>query len=315
MKRNRILALLIIAVLLSGTLASCAPAEPQVVEKVVKETVIVEKEVVVEKAVKETVVVEKEVSVEKVVKETVVVEKEVEKEVVITATPEPKGGEITYGLTLIVSGVDPHSGSSSELGIFLTSVYDPLVWRDQEGKFYPGLAKSWEISDDGLTYTFHLRDDVTFHDGEPFNAAAVKASFERIVDPELKSRKAVYMMGSYKETEIVDDYTVKIHFETPYAPFLDSVSQVYLAMASPKAMEEWGIDGYREHQVGTGPFMVEEYVPKDHIVLVKNPDYNWAPEIMRHQGPAYLDKITFRFYPDAATRAPALEAGEAQIMG
>jgi peptide/nickel transport system substrate-binding protein len=234
---------------------------------------------------------------------------------VVTATPAPKGGEITYGLTLVVSGIDPHKGSSSELGIFLTSVYDPLVWRDQEGNYYPGLAESWEVSDDGLVYTFNLRDDVTFHDGEPFNAEAVKINFDRITDPDLGSNKAVYMMGSYDHTEVVDDYTVAVHFSEPYAPFLDSVSQVYLAIASPKALEEWGTDLYAEHQVGTGPFMMSEYIAKDTVVLTKNPDYNWAPEIMMHQGPAYLDKITFRFYPDAATRVPALESGEAQVMG
>jgi peptide/nickel transport system substrate-binding protein len=239
----------------------------------------------------------------------------IEVENAVTATPAPKGGEITYGLTLIVSGIDPHRDASSELGIFLTSVYDPLVWRDQEGNYYPGLAESWEISDDGKVYTFYLREDVRFHDGEPFNAEAVKANFERIVDPELGSRKAVYMMGPYDHTQVVDECTVKIHLKEPYAPFLDSASQVYLAMASPKALAAWGIDQYQEHQVGTGPFMIEEYAPKEHVVLVKNPDYNWAPEFMMHQGPAHLDKITFRFYPDAATRVPALESGEAHIMG
>jgi peptide/nickel transport system substrate-binding protein len=300
MKRYSALALLCIAALLTAMLAGCGAATPEVVEV---EKIVTQ---VVKETVKETVIVEGTPQI---------VEKEVEKEVVITATPEAKGGEITYGLTLVVSGVDPHAGSSSELGIFLTSIYDPLVWRDQEGNYHPGLVKSWEISDDGLVYTFHLRDDVTFHDGEPFNAAAVQANFDRIVNPDLGSRKAVYMMGSYDHTEVVDDYTAKVYFSEPYAPFLDSVSQVYLAMASPKALEEWGLEQYSEHQVGTGPFMIQEYVAKDHVVLVKNPDYNWAPEFMMHQGPAYLDKITFRFYPDAATRVPALESGEAQIMG
>lgn len=236
-------------------------------------------------------------------------------EAVVTATPEPRGGEITYGLTLIVSGIDPHSGSSSELGIFLSSVYDPLVWRDQEGNYHPGLAEGWEVSDDGLVYTFYLRDDVKFHDGEPFNAETVRVNFDRIVNPELQSRKAVYMMGPYDHTEVVNEYTVKVHLTQSYAPFLDSVSQVYLAMASPKALEEWGLEQYADHQIGTGPFMIEEYVPKDHIILVKNPDYDWAPEFMMHKGAAYLDTINFRFYPDAATRVPALESGEAQIMG
>ena len=301
MKRYSILALLSIMAMLAATLAACGPT-PEPVEVEV-ETVVTQ---IVRETIVETVVVEGTPQI---------VEKEVEKEVVITATPEPRGGEITYGLTLVVSGIDPHAGSSSELGIFLTSVYDPLVWQDQEGNFYPGLAEDWDLTDDGLVYTFYLRDDVTFHDGEPFNAEAVKANFDRIVNPDLGSRKAVYMMGPYDRTEVVDDYTVEVHFTEPYAPFLDSASQVYLAMASPKALEEWGLDQYADHQVGTGPFMISEYVAKDHIVLVKNPDYNWAPEFMMHQGPAYLDQITFRFYPDPATRVPALESGEVQIMG
>lgn len=300
MKPYRILTAMTMFVLIAIVLVGCATPTPEVIEKVVTQ--------VVKETVVETVVVES--SPEVVEKEV-----EVEKEVVVTATPTPKGGEITYGLTLVVSGIDPHRDSSSELGIFLTSVYDPLVWRDKQGNFYPGLAKSWSISDDGLSYTFNLRDDVKFHDGEPFNAEAVKANFDRIVNPDLGSRKAAYMIGSYDSTEIVDDYTAVVHLTTPYAPFLDSVSQVYLGMASPKAFNEWGFDLYMEHQVGTGPFMISEYVAKDKIVLVKNPDYNWAPEFMQHQGPAYLDKITFRFYPDAATRVPALESGEAQIMG
>ncbi|MBC7259584.1 MAG: ABC transporter substrate-binding protein [Chloroflexi bacterium] len=247
-----------------------------------------------------------------VVKETVPV-KETE-QVVVTATPAPKGGKITYGLTLVVSAIDPHQGLSSELGIFLTSVYDPLVWQTQEGEFVPGLAERWEVSPDGRVYTFYLRKGVKFHDGTPFNAEAVKFSFDRIVDPDLKSQKAINMLGAYDHTEVVDEYTARVYLKEPYAPFLDSVSQVYLAMVSPMAVQKWGAD-YRDHQVGTGPFMIKEYVAKDHITLVKNPDYNWAPEFMEHQGPAYLDEITFRFYPDVATRAPALEAGEADVMG
>ncbi len=247
-----------------------------------------------------------------VVKETVPVKQT--EQVVVTATPAPKGGKMTYGLTLVVSAIDPHQGLSSELGIFLTSVYDPLVWRTPEGQFVPGLAERWEVSQDGTVYTFYLRKGVKFHDGTPFNAEAVKFSLDRIVSPDLKSQKAINMLGSYDHTEVVDEYTVKVHLKEPYAPFLDSASQVYIAMVSPTAVQKWGAE-YREHQVGTGPFMMKEYVAKDHITLVKNPDYNWAPAFMGHQGPAYLDEITFRFYPDAATRAPALEAGEADVMG
>ncbi len=226
----------------------------------------------------------------------------------------PSGGSLVYGLTLTPSGIDPHIDASSELGIPLTSVYDPLVWLTPDGRFVAGLAEEWEISDDGLTYTFYLRDDVTFHDGTPFNAEAVRFSLDRIADPETQSRKAGGMLGPYERTEIVDEHTARVHFTEPYAPFLTSLSTVYLAMVSPEAVAEWG-DEYQFHQVGTGPFRFEEYVPRDHLTLVRNPDYDWAPSFFEHQGSPRLEEVTFRFYTDPATRALALESGEADVMG
>ncbi|MCA9915749.1 MAG: ABC transporter substrate-binding protein, partial [Anaerolineae bacterium] len=100
-----------------------------------------------------------------------------------TANPadDAQGEKIIYGLTLNVSGIDPHINRSTELGIVLRQVYDTLVYRDPSTReFVPGLAQSWDISEDGLTYTFSLRDDVTFHDGTPFNAEAVAANLARI---------------------------------------------------------------------------------------------------------------------------------------
>jgi peptide/nickel transport system substrate-binding protein len=85
-------------------------------------------------------------------------------------------------------------------------------------------------------------------------------------------------------------------------------------MVSPDAVAEWG-DEYQFHQIGTGPFIFEEYVPKDHLTLVRNPDYDWAPSFFDHQGPPKLEKVTFRFYTDPATRALALESGETDVMG
>ncbi len=224
------------------------------------------------------------------------------------------GGKLIYGLTLAPSGIDPHVDASSELGIPLTSVYDTLVYQDLDGSFVPGLAERWEMADDGLTYTFYLRQDVTFHDGTPFNAQAVQFNFDRIAAPETQSRKARGMLGPYERTEVVDDYTVKVHFSEPYAPFLDSASQVYLGMASPAAVEQWGTD-YQLHQVGTGPFTFVEYVPNDHLTLRRYPDYAWAPELYEKDGPAYLDEIEFRFFVDPAIRAPALESGDVHVMG
>ncbi len=225
-----------------------------------------------------------------------------------------QGGKLVYGLTLAPSNIDPHVGASSELGIPLTSVYDTLVYQDTDGNFVAGLAERWEVSADGLVYTFYLRRDVRFHDGTPFNAQAVQFNLERINSPDTRSQKARGMLGPYEQTKVVDEYTVEVHLREPYAPFLDSASQVYLGMASPAAVQQWGAD-YAQHQVGSGPFKFVEYVPNDHLTLVRNPDYNWAPEVYGHDGPAYLDEIEFRFFVDPAVRALALESGDADVMG
>ena len=228
-------------------------------------------------------------------------------------TPSP-ATRIVYGLTLAPSGIDPHVNASSELGIPLTSVYDTLVYRDPEtAEFVPGLAERWDISDDGRVYTFYLRQGVTFHDGTAFNAEAVRFNLDRITSPDLASQKARFMLGPYQQTVVVDEYVVEMHLEEPFVPFLDALSQVYIGMASPAAVEEWG-DEYQLHQVGTGPYVFAEYVPGDHLLLRRNPDYAWGPPVYMRET-AQVEEIEFRFFTDPATRSPALETGEAHVVG
>ena len=222
-------------------------------------------------------------------------------------------GDLHYGLTLVPTGIDPHINASSELGIPLASVYDTLVFRAPAGGFVPGLAQRWEISTDGLQYTFFLRHDVHFQDGTPFNAQAVKVNLERILDPANQSQQARFMIDAVQSVTVVDDYTVRLQLTEPFAPLLDSLSQVYLGMASPAALKKWGKD-YSFHQVGTGPFRFAEYIPGDHLTLERNPDYAWAPSIYRNKT-AQVQRIIFRFYADPATRAPALLSNEADVMG
>ncbi len=222
---------------------------------------------------------------------------------------------LVYGLTLSPSGIDPHLNASSELGIPLASVYDTLVFRDPEtGEFVPGLSERWSISPDGLTYTFSLRHDVTFHDGTPFNAQAVEANLDYVTDPDHHSQKAAFMLGPLQDVEIIDDYTVALHLTEPFAPLLDSLSDVYLGMASPTALETWGPTAYQFHQVGTGPYRFDEYIPNDKITLTRNPEYAWAPSIYRNST-AEIETIVFHFYEDPSTRAIALESGEVDIIG
>src|SRR5690349_17442250 len=147
---------------------------------------------------------------------------------------------LTYGLTLVPTGIDPHLNASAELGIPLTSVYDTLVYLDPATHtFVPGLATTWDVSTDGLTYTFHLRSDVKFHDGTAFDAPAVCVNLDRIANPDNKSQKAAGMLGpqgNYQNCEAPDAQTAIIHLKQSYAPLLDSLSQVYFGMASPAAL-------------------------------------------------------------------------------
>jgi peptide/nickel transport system substrate-binding protein len=222
---------------------------------------------------------------------------------------------IVYGLTLQPSGFDPHINASSELGIPLRSVYDTLVFRNPtDNAFVPGLATSWRISDDGLTYTFTLRQGVTFHDGTGFSAQAVAANLDRITNPETASQRAVFLLGPYSGHQVIDDFTISIILSETFAPLLDGLSQVYLGMASPTALATYSNEIYQFHQVGTGPYRFVDYLPGDHLTLEINPQYTWAPSFVTPAA-APAERIIFRFFEDPPTRALSIENGSAQVVG
>ncbi len=226
------------------------------------------------------------------------------------------GNKIVYGLTLNASGFDPHIFRSSELGIPFYSVYDTLIYRHpQTNEFVPGLAERWEMSPDGLTWTFYLRQDVKFHDGTPFNAQAVAVNLDRIMNPDNASGKAKFLLGPYTGYTLLDDYTIMLHLSEPYAPLLDGLSQVYLGIASPKALGKYTKNNYQFHQVGTGPYKLVDFVAGDHITLKRNEDYAWGPVFYAPHTAQSLDTIEFRFYEDPPTRALALQSGAVQMIG
>ncbi len=238
-----------------------------------------------------------------------------------SCTPnEPEGCRVpdcmVYGLTLNVSGIDPHINRSTELGIVLRNVYDTLVYRHPEtNEFVAGLAESWTISDDNLIYDFTLKQDVTFHDDTPFNADAVAANFARIFDDTVASQRSRFLLGPVQSYQVVDEFTFRIIMSEPFTPLLDSLSQVYLGIASPTALAEFQGDQlrYQFHQVGTGPFIFVEYLPEDRIVIRRNPNYTWGPTFYDTEGS--LQEVEYRFFRDATTRLIALENGDAQVMG
>jgi peptide/nickel transport system substrate-binding protein len=224
--------------------------------------------------------------------------------------------ELVYGLTLVPSGLDPHINQSAELGIPLRSVYDTLVFRNAAtNEFVGGLAETWEISPDGLTYTFTLKQGVTFHDGTPFNSDAVRVNIERILDPSLNSQKAAQLLGPISKVEAIDETHVRLRLSEPFAPLLEGLSQPYVGMASPTALAEFDSATYQFHQVGTGPYRFVEYVVNDRLVLERNPDYVWGPAVVTNRSVPAVERIVFRFFEEPATRALALESGDVQIMG
>ena len=223
--------------------------------------------------------------------------------------PTP-GGTLTYGLATKFDTLDPTVTTFSVVGKLGYHVFDPLVWQTAAGKFEPGLAESWQVSSDVKTYTFKLRKDVKFHDGTPFNAQAVKFTFDRIADPATKSQLGISLLGPYEGTDVVDDATVRVRFKTPYAPFLDSASVPYLSPLSPDAVRKAGKDFGSTTLVGTGPFKFESYKADAEVVIVRNDDYKWGPAHLKSKGAPYLDKIVWRIIPESTTRIATAESGE-----
>ena len=205
--------------------------------------------------------------------------------------------------------LDPAASGLITVGTISRCVFDSLIWSLPKGSsnaFYPALASSWDISSDATSYTFHLRQDVKFHDGTPFDANAVKVTFDHIVDPNTKSKGSAAALGPYKETQVVDPHTAKVVFTAPNAAFINEVAG--FAMLSPAALQKYGAD-FAKNPVGTGPFKFKEYVVGQHVTVERNPDYNWGPPPIR-SGPALLSQITFRILSDPGARFNALQTGE-----
>jgi peptide/nickel transport system substrate-binding protein len=227
--------------------------------------------------------------------------------------PKP-GGKLVYGLGGVVDSLDPQVANFDRSIRVLLHVCEPLIWEPEPGKFQPALAESWDISPDGKVYTFKLRKGVKFHDGTPFNADAVKYTFDRVVNEETKAGQSSDQLGPYDSAEVVDDLTVKIKMKQAFAPLLTGLNG-YMGIVSPTAVKKAGLAEFAKKPVGTGPYMVKEYVENDHITLVKNPDYNWgSTAVFGHSGPAYLDELTYRIIPEGAVRLAALRNGEVQYI-
>ena len=231
-----------------------------------------------------------------------------------TFQEEPKaGGELIVGLDQEPPTLDPHASPSAVTYQIMSSVAESLLYLDNERQLKPWLAEAWEGSADGKSYTFNLRRDVTFHNGEPFNAEVVKWNFDRIVDPNFQAGGALAALAGYTGSDVLDEYTVRVNFENSYAPFLSYAAGGTLGIVSPKAVQELG-DQFGTRVVASGPFKVESYTAKDKVTLVRYEEYNRTAPWGARQGPALLDRIVFKFIPESSTRVTTLETSETNLI-
>ncbi|MGI6554691.1 MAG: ABC transporter substrate-binding protein [Bacillota bacterium] len=229
------------------------------------------------------------------------------------------GGEGTAEKDTIVVGLqaEPVTLDPAQMTDFNSTrggreIYDSLIeFKDGSTELEPGLAESWEVSENGLEYTFHLRQGVKFHDGTPFNADAVKFSIDRQIDPNHPYHDtgefayADFTFGMVKEVQVVDEYTVKIILEEPFAPFLANMAMHSACIVSPEAVKEYGKD-FTLNPVGTGPFKFVSWDPGVEIILEANEEYwNGAPAVK---------KLVFRPIVEDQTRLTELEAGNIDFM-
>lgn len=225
---------------------------------------------------------------------------------VIASAPAFAAGKLT-----VSSPQDP--GSWDPIDTFLvnwasvaTNIFDGLVYRGPDLKIVPGLAASWEELDDGKWIRFNLREGVTFHDGEPFNAEAVKFTFDRLLGDEGAKgpQRSNYM--AIEKVEVIDDKTVDFHLKAPDPVLITKLAGYGAMIVPPKYIAEKGEDYFNTHPVGTGPFKFVSYEPKVNIKLEAFADH-WG-------GAPKLSELEYRFITEPSTAVAELQAGRVDLV-
>ncbi|WP_432402094.1 glutathione ABC transporter substrate-binding protein [Wukongibacter sp. M2B1] len=216
---------------------------------------------------------------------------------------ESEDVNMTIAVNAEIISLDPHDISDTLSGSAASTMYEPLYDYKLDMSLEPVLATSYEVSKDGLEYTFHIREGVTFHDGTPLNADAVKFNFDRISnkDNNLRRRRNLLHVVS---TEVVDEYTLLIKLDAPFAPMLNRIASI--SIISPAALEKYGNDGIITNPVGTGPYVFEKWTPGDKMIVRTNKNY-WK------EGPQ-IDTLTFNPVVENGARIAMMQTGEADYI-
>lgn len=217
-----------------------------------------------------------------------------------------QGGEVVVGIVYEPPALDPVHQQADATTAITVLMYQGLAYTDWDGTIRPMLATSWSASEDGLTWTFELREGVTFHNGDELTAADVKYSYDYIRSEGCGCAGSVYL-NAVEEIEAVDDYTVAFHLSSRNSAILAGVADKLTAVFPEGYFDDQGAQArLNQTSVGTGPFMLDQFRPNQSIRLVRNPNY-WQP------GAPYLDAITFVSVPDGNTLLNGLRTGQIDL--
>ena len=235
------------------------------------------------------------------------------------ASADPtEGGDVVFLIdSLGATWIPNNSSISSYQGHIWGHLTDKLIYVDAEGNLSPWVAESWEESEDKTEFTIHLKDDVTFSDGTPLDAAAVVANVDiwaKGRPDEGINRIGLFPAANYDHAEAVDETTVKVFFTAPTLSFIPTLAYHGSILISPETLalpaEE---QADLANDIGSGPFVVESWAEGDSVVLTKRDDYDWGPEALDHDGAAYLDSVTYKQVAEPTLRTSSVESGQADV--
>ena len=225
-------------------------------------------------------------------------------------TQVERGGTLRIGKTNKLTGFDPSKTSSrNEDGYAYYLIFETLITFDAQGNYAPGLATNWYFSDDGTAMFLELRQGVAFHDGEPFNAEAVKANLDWSTNPDTGHVYLKSELNNIASTEVVDEYTVKINLSTVDAALPSVFTNICGLMLAPDSL---GRKDMNTNPVGTGAFKLEEYVEGDHIYLTANGNY-WDVGADGNPLP-YLDRMEIYIMTDDSVKTINLQTGDIDMV-
>ena len=229
---------------------------------------------------------------------------------------QPKsGGTLTFAVGSDAGCVDPQQVASNETIYSVRQIVDSLTDQDpRTGKIVPWLAKSWDVSSDATTFTFHLRSGVTFSDGSKLTAQVVKDNFDAVPKLGALGTLAEGYLSGVRGTTVVDPLTVKVTFSQPNAQFLQATSTHSLGIESSASVKKTPQQKCSDGVIGSGPFVLKQYVQNQSVTLAKRTGYAWGSSLWSKKGEAYLDKLVFKVVPEAGVRAGSLQSGQVDAI-